>query len=267
MSVSYRNQVKEGAQPLSALEAIFGESDGALAGVQPFGLLDGRFRGIGMRNLLNGGEWVVTDVGTTSAKAIQSGTASLPPHLKITTGTSQHNNCQLQHGIASTMGSDTVGAFGEHICKTGYSQHFYTRFRLTTTVANAVLLLGLSVVDTTQISSSALDMTDFVGLYKAASSAKATGLLRASSTNTSIDIEDLVVNNWYEFGMHIKDRTNVTFWLKDISTGTTTRVGQSTVTNLPANTVSLTPTIVIGASTAAAATLEVAGFFAGQEGF
>lgn len=269
MPINERNVKRYAAADLSALEAICPPSDKGMFGFQPDNMWVGAQFGIPNSSLINraGFDWVITEVGTSGAKAIQAATALLPPFARFTTGSTQHDNIQIQSGIAKTFGSTTVTAWDPFIAKANYNIHFRTRFQITTTVANAAVALGLSIVDTTVLDSSAITSSSFIGFYKAASTAMK-GRLTTGGSTTSDDLVNSggttftpTVSTWYTLDMLIKGRTSVNYWIDGVPTGA------SSLSNLPANTVTLALTAAISANTAAAATLELQSLVAFQEAY
>ena len=265
MAYNRRNVVRYAANDLDALEAGFGAKSRAFYGFQPFGYDIGSQQGIDNTSLINraGTDWVITEVGTSGAKAIQAATSALPAFARFTTGGTQHDNIQIQSGIPGTFGSTTVAGWAPFIAKAGYNIHFRARAQLTTTVANAAFFLGLAPVDTTILASSAIDNNSAIGFYKAASAA-CVGLVRAGGTSTSTTLSGgftPTISTWYDLEMLISGRDYIQFWVNGTCTG------QTTMTNLPANTVTLALTAAISAGTAAAATLELQQLVCFQEAF
>ena len=255
MGYNRRNVVRYAANDLDALEAGLPTKSRAFYGFQPFGSIVGSQVGIPNSSLIQrlGSDWVLTEVGTSSAKGVQAPTAALPPFVRFTTDTTQHNNAQIQSGFAATAGSATVSAWAPFVAKAGFNLHFKARVLVGTTVANAAFFLGLVPVDTTILASSAIGNNDAIGFYKAASAA-CVGLVRAGGTSTSTTLGagfTPTVSTWYDLEMLIQGRDSVNFWVNGESTG------QTTMTNLPANTVTLALSAAISAGTSAAATLDI----------
>lgn len=255
MAYNQRNVIRYAANDLDALEAGLPAKSRAFYGFQPFGHIVGAQVGVTNESLINraGTDWVITEVGTSGAKAIQAATSALPPFARFTTGGTQHDNIQIQHAVPGTFGSTTAAAWAPFIAKAGYNIHFKARLQLTTTVANAAFFVGLAPVDTTILASSAIDNNNALGFYKAASTA-CVGLLRAGGTSTSTTLSGgftPTISTWYDLEMLVTGRTSVQFWVNGTCTG------QTTVTNLPSNSTTLALTAAISAGTAAAATLEL----------
>lgn len=273
---SLRNVFGDGPQPASALEKCFGAApvgshDRCYMGYQPFGALDGRQFAVTNAMFLQmaGTSWVHTmvDSGTGAAQvvAIQNPTATVGPHLKITTNAAQHDSNQIQYGIAKTLGSTTVSAYAPFVAKASYDIWFGMRFQITSTVANAVFLAGLSVVSSTLLSASVINTSDFIGFYKAASATMG-GVVRTTTSTTTALRSTLAgtsftptISTIYDIGFHLRERNTIDFYVNGVPTSS------ATMTNLPANTVVLCPSIAFGAGTAAAATAEFHGAFWAQE--
>ena len=272
MAVSNRNRLGVGgARLLDPLEAQFPPSSNGAENIQPFGVIDGRYHLVDSSALLQrtGTQWIHTmvDNGSDAAQvvAVQDPTSALGPVLKITTNDAQHDSNQIQYAIAKTLGSTTLSAYAPFVAKSGYNISFGCRFMTSTTVANQALLIGLSVVDTTLLSSSAIATTDFIGFYKAASATMG-GVVRTSSTSTTTALTvggtsgwTPTVSTWYDIEFRLVGRTSITFYVNGEKTGSTT------MTNLPADTVVLCPSIAVGAATAAVTTAQFRGFYCGQE--
>lgn len=272
MSFSTKNLLGVGAaRKLDPLEAALPESCKPLYGAQILGTIDGRYYQVTAQDLLQrtGTQWIHTmvDSGTGAAQviAVQDPTATRGPFLKIQTNVAQHDSNQLQYAIAKTLGSTTLSAYAPFVAKAGYDISFSMRVKLTSTVANAVFLAGLAIVDTTLLATSAIGVTDFIGFYKAASATMG-GVVRTSSTSTTTALTVSGTSGWtptvdtaYDIGFKLTGRTSITFYVNGEATGSTT------MTNLPANTVVLCPSIALGAGTAAAASMEVEGVYWGQE--
>lgn len=282
MATSERNLLLPnggGNQRISTMESGLPASDYALAGMQPLGSKDGRHYEVTARDLLQaaGTQWIHTmvdgDGDAAQVIAIQDPTATLGSFLKIQTNDKQHDNNQIQYGVAKTLGSTTVTAYAPFVAKAGYNIHFECRFRIHTglgsgTVALTSLLMGLSVVDTTLLASSAIGTTDFIGFYKAASATMG-GVVRTSSTSTTTALTAAgvsgftpTISTWYTVGFKLNGRTSITYYV-DFGNGNS--VSSTTMTNLPANTVVLTPSIAVGNSSTVACELDIAGFYCGQE--
>lgn len=260
-----------GATKLSAMELALPPADKALYGVQPFGQRDGRYFEVTSHDVLQrlGTQWIHTmvDSGTGAAQvvAIQDPTATRGPFLKVTTNAAQHDSNQFQFAIAKTAGSTSLTAYAPFVAKAGYDLSFFMRFQITSTVANAVFAAGLSIVDTTLLASSVIDTASFIGFYKAASATMG-GVVRTGGTSTTTALTVGGTSGWtptvstmYEIGFRLQGRTSITYYVNGEATGSTT------MTNLPANTVVLCPSFVLGAGTAAAATMEIEGAYWGQE--
>jgi hypothetical protein len=263
MAYNRRNTIRYAANDLDVLEAGFGTKSRAMYGMQPHGRLVGTQVGIDNTSLINraGSDWILTEVGTAGAKALQAATSALPPFVRYTTGGTQHDNGQIQSAAPGTLGSGTAAAWAPFIAKAGFNIHMRARFQLTTTVANAAFFIGLIPVDTTILSSSAIANNDAIGFYKAASTA-CVGLVRAGGTSTSTTLGSgftPTISTWYDLQMLVNGRDSVTFWVDG------TETGQTTMTNLPANTVTLALSAAISAGTAAAATLELQSLVCYQE--
>jgi hypothetical protein len=85
-------------------------------------------------------------------------------------------------------------------------------------------------------------------------------LTRTASTDTDTTGDAaFTINTWYDVGFKISGRTSITFYING------KKYYEPTMTNLPANTVLLSPTAVISAGTAAAATLELQSMTCYQE--
>lgn len=221
-----------------------------------------------------GRNFIYTEVGSGATKGVvQAPTSTLPSVLQFTTGATQHNNQQIQWGkgqTASTTSAGTSTAFAPFLIKAsavpgdgGNSIHLRCRMLISTTIANAAFFVGLSSVSTTLFSASAPNVNDMVGFYKAAGAATVAGVEIAGgvTTTTVLNTNTLVANTWYTFEFLIRERLSTTWWINGNSTGDAT--GTSV---LPANTVALSPSFVVSAGTAAAATAQVQGFFCGQDG-
>lgn len=263
MAYNRRNVIRYAANDLDALEAGFGYKSKAMYGMQPHGRLVGTQVGIDNTSLLNraGTDWIITEVGTSGAKALQAATSALPPFARFTTGGTQHDNIQIQSAAPGTFGSGTAAAWAPFIAKAGYDIHFRARVQLTTTVANAAFFIGLAAVDTTLLSSSAIGVDNAVGFYKAAS-ATCGGIVRAGGTSTTTTLGSgftPTISTWYDLQILIQGRTAVTFWVDG------TETGQTTMTNLPSNSTALALSAAISAGTAAAATLEIQSLVCYQE--
>lgn len=266
MAFSIRNLigVSSGSRKLSALESAFNENDGAFYGVQPFGLMDGRFIGMDNHIIHAPANFILTAV-TTSGSAtnvLQAATATTPPYMKLGTGTTASDSLQVQHARALTVGTSTLTAWDQFICKAGYNIHMKARIMVSTTVANCALLVGLTGVDTTLLAAGTYGFTDGVLMFKAGSSAVMNGIQRTSSTNTTTTITGatIVKDQWHDIEMKVTGRSLVEFWFDGV------KVGETTVTNMPANTVTLVPSIAIATTAAATAVLNVQGFSVFQEG-
>ena len=232
MAYNTRNVIRYAANDLDALEAGLPAKSRAFYGFQPFGAIVGNQVGISNDSLINraGTDWILTEVGTAGAKAVQAATASLPPFVRYTTGGTQHDNGQIQSACPGTLGSGTAAGWAPFIAKAGYNIHFKVRVLLGTTVANAAFFLGLAPVDTTILASSAIGNNDALGFYKAAS-ATCVGLVRAGGTSTSTALSGgftPTISTWYDLEMLVSGRTSVQFWVNGTCTG------QTTMTNLPA---------------------------------
>lgn len=258
MAYNTRNVIRYAANDLDALEAGLPAKSRAFYGFQPFGRLVGNQVGVDNTSLINraGSDWILTAVTSTgvAVNAIQAATSALPPFLRLTTGTTQHDNLQIQHAnTGTTIGTASAVAWAPFIAKAGYNIHFKARVQLTTTVANAAFFLGLVPVDTTILASSVIGNNDALGFYKAASAA-CTGLIRAGGTSTATTLSGgftPTISTWYDLEMLVSGRTSVQYWVNGTCTG------ETTMTNLPSNSTSLCLSAAISAGTAAAATLEV----------
>lgn len=270
MSVNKRNLVRySGTGGYDPTNAVFGPQADGLYLLEPEGLLDGSVFGVRPAQLFSAATgWIITEVGTSGAKAIQAATATLPPFARFTTGTTQHDNIQIQQAIDTVTygGAVSAVAHAPFICKANYNIHFGCRVQLTTTVANAAVLLGIGTIDTTSLASSAITNDDFVGFYKAASGTMG-GVVRNGGTSTTQALTvggtsgwTPTVSTWYDLEFLVEGRTQVTFFVNGEATT------QQTMTNLPANTEVLALTAAVSAGTAAAATLEIQSIYCYQEG-
>ena len=271
MAVSSRNQLGVGgSRKLSALEAQLPESDYSLHGVQPLGYIaNGNCFGMPSHYLINdlGTRFILTAVTTTGSatNAVSAATSALPPFVTLTTGTTQHDNLQLQYASATTAGSTSAAAHAPFIAKTGYNISFFARFQITTTVANASVFMGLAGVDTTVFASSVPSTNDMIGFYKAAASTMVGYLVDdTAATSKALTVGGTsgwtpTISTWYDLGFTVVDRTSVIFYVNGEATN------QTTVTNIPDNDALLCPSIVVSAGTAAAATLQVQAFSCFQE--
>lgn len=265
MAFSRRNLLgaQSGSRKFSALEAAFNENDGSLYGVQPFGLLDGRMFGMSNDIVNDSAKFILTAVTTTGSatNALAAATATLPPYMVLTTGTTAHDNLQVQWAKPLTVGTATLTAFDPFIAKASYNIYLSARVMISTTVANCALLVGLVPVDTTLLASSTFAHTGGIEMFKAGSGATVAGIQRAASTNTSTTVTGatMVINTWHDLGIKVTGRDQVEYWFDGVKTG------ETTVSNMPANTVTLSPSIAISAATAAAATVNIQSFCAWQE--
>lgn len=214
-----------------------------------------------------GRNWIYTEVVSTgsSTKAVQAPGTTLPSFLQFTTGTTTSDSCQIQWAKAQTADSGAAGAmsaFAPFLCVTGRQLHFFCRLAITTTIGNAAFFVGLAKVGTTLLTTHAPNTSEMIGLYKASGAATVAGLQRASSTNTltTLNNNTLVASTVYEFAMRVTDRTAVTYYVNGVQTG------ETTVTNMPANTVALSPTIGVAAGTGAAVTAQIFGMLTIQDG-
>ena len=276
MATSSRNQLGVGgARKLSALESTLPVADKYMFGAQPHGALDGRFTQIPSSHLLQelGRRWILTTVDTatgdaTGVRAIQAATATEGPFVRLTTNANVADSEQLQYAAAQTASTTAAGsitAYAPFIAKAGYNIHFGMRIRIGTTVANAAVLFGLAEVDTTLMASHVISTASLIGFYKAASATMG-GVVRASSTSTTTALTvggtsgwTPTVSTWYDIGFKLVGRDSITFYVDGEATGSTT------MTNLPANTVLLCPSICLAPGTSAIATMDISGFYCGQE--
>lgn len=253
------------ARALSATETRFPDSDGALSGVQPFGLLKGNYFAVTTEDLIKrlGTAWIMTEVdaGTDGAgvHAVSPATATKPPFVTLTTNDASGDNVQLQHAVSLTGGSTTLTAWDPFIAKAGYDIHFHSRVQVTTTMNSVAFFLGLAVVDTTLLASSAVAHTSGLGFWKASGASALTGEVRTSSTSTNDALGNLTISTMYDLDFVVNGRTSMTFYVNGVKTGA------SSLANLPANTVKLCPSIAVSAGTAAVATMEIHEFFVAQE--
>lgn len=270
MATSILNWLGEqGGQSRDALESQLSWKSKVFKGVQPLGHLKGNWDHVVTKDdLMNVGQnFIYTEIdGGTSAVAgvVQAPTASVGPVLKITTSGSQHDGAQIQHARAltgSATAADTKVAFTSVIPRAGNNIIFYTRFRISTTIANSAFVFGLCPVDTTMIATSAIGVTDLLGFYKAAS-ATCGGVMRASSTSTTTALNGgftPTVNTWHEVGLSLNGVSGITYWVDGKMNNS------NTVTNIP--TVALCPSLAFVGATAAAATIEIADLYCGQEAY
>lgn len=262
MAISLRNQLGDTNDSLDKTEAIFGQKSGVMYGTQPFAVRDGRAFEVTSRDLLNGNNWILTAVTTTgvAVNAISATSATLPERVVLTTGTTAHDNLQIQFGQALTMGSATVAAATPFVIRSGFNTHFKCRFRVTTTAADAAFFLGLANVDTTILASSVISTNAAIGALKAASGITTNGHIRTGASGTSTALTTaFTINTWYEFGFVVQGTGSVVYFWNGVETGA------SSLTNIPANTDLLTPTFAISTGAGAAATLELSGMYAWEE--
>lgn len=268
MAVSERNRLGVGgANKLSALESQLNANDGPLRGAQPFGAIDGRYVQTPADNLLfcAGENWIATEVGTSGAKIVTAPSATLPLRLLYTSGTAgAGDGLNLQFAIAPTLASATRSAVATHFPAAGRILAGQMKFRITTTVANCEMFFGLATIDTTCLSSAgAITCTELVGIRKLRSSALAAGSMSVTGPTTTATTlspaATIVVNTWYTIGFRVNGITSVEYWFDGDATG------ETTVTNIPVG--ALVPTLCFQAATAAAATIEVAGIWFGQENY
>ena len=234
------------------------ESAKGLAGVQPFGSMVGKSVFLDHARFLNGGMWDVTQTGSGTA-VLTAASATLPPRWTLTTDANASDTIAVDSMTCTTLDSATAAAWSPFVCKAGYDISLKARFMITSTVANCAVLIGLKKAGAA-LGSAAITVDDFVGFHKAAAAATMVGTVRTgdSSTETST-LETIVVNTWYDLEMKINGRGSVTFYVNGVKTS------QTTMTNLPANTVNLALGCAIATNTTAAAVLVMETLVAEQE--
>jgi hypothetical protein len=239
-----------------------------LRGCQPFGAIDGRYTQITANELLMcaGENWVATEVGTSGSKIVTAPTATQPLRLIYTSGTAgAGDGLNLQHAVAATLGSTSRTSIATFFPAAGRIMAGQMKFRITTTVANCEMFFGLATAaDTTMLSSAgAITVTELVGIRKLRSSALAAGSMSVTGPTTTATTlspaATIVVNTWHTIGFRVNGVSSVEYWFDGDATG------ETTVTNIPVG--GLTPALVFQAATAAAATIEIAGIWFGEENY
>lgn len=245
-------------------EAMAGPEAKGLHTFQPLGLINGKSFGMPNSDLYDiGRNFILTEVGTGTVPTVTLGTATLPPHVKFITGATQHDNQQLQWARALTSSATAAGsvtAIAPFVAKAGYNIHFGVEYMTSSTATLPAIFAGLVPVDTTVLASSAIGNNDAIGLYKVGA-ADTNAIIRAGGTSTTVDLSSgtTVINTWHSFEFLLEGRTTCSFWFDGV------RTGESTMTNLPANTVTLCPTLAVSATTGAAVTVNFRRFYCYQE--
>lgn len=226
------------------LNAGLSSGSGPLAGFSPLAIIRGqaKARGQGFSDLSMRASFVLGDLNSgTAALTRVAAAATQATILRLGSGAST-NDYGAQAQLSSDGGTTKILPI---IAASGIVSVIGGRIK--TNVASAAgFLVGFADADTAALSSgSAINLSDFVGYYKAPGGTALAATVRTSSTSTSSTRDaSFAADTWREFAVVIDERANVTFWLD----GAISLV-QTTVSNLPANTVAMTPTFAVANGT------------------
>lgn len=211
-------------------------------GFKPMGLLTGEVVGYGNSHMLQLKNHVATNL---NASAVTTADGD-PTLLQFVTGTTQHDNSQIQLSVDD---GTTAFALGKIVA----DKRFWLEMRckVSADINDCALVFGLCVADTTILASSAVGFTEGAFFFKAGGAATALGTLRVSSTSTSTAaIATMANDTWITLGIRSADGDgSVEFWVDGVPTI------QTTLTNVPTG--NLVPTIAFGVSDTTTKTLKV----------
>lgn len=263
MAISLKNLFGRSAKGPDIYETAATSASAGQYGSQPIGSLIGKEFRVPYDHLFEPYHWKQTlvSVGATSSTVVTAASASLPQHLVITTGSTNGDGVNLQYAAATDFSAlTTYAAVTPFVCKKGYDICMRARIISIDEATSVGLLLGLSQVDTTLLGSGVYSSTDLVGFYKPTASTGLLGVVRTGSTSTSTSsLATIAVATAYDLEMRVSGRTSVTFYVNGVKTY------QSTMTNLPANTVLLTPSLAFQTMSSAAQVLKLQSFTVSQE--
>ncbi len=258
MASPLRNIVGGHSRALDPFESAVPQSASGLAGMQPLGQMVGKQFGSDYDRFLNGMFWDKNETGTGTA-VITDSDATNPPIWTLTTGGTGSDTIAIDSMTGATLDSATQSAWSPFICKSGFNIYMSARFKVTSTVANAAFLIGLKKAGAA-LGSAAIAVDDFVGFNMPHTTAAMVGTVRTSDTGTATStLQTVVIDTWYDLLMRVNGRSSVEFWVNGV------RTGQTTMTNLPANTVKLALGCAVATNATAAAVLVLQRLVAFQE--
>lgn len=261
MATSTRNLIGGGDVGKSAdiYEAAASGPSRAMRGTQPIGRGVGKELFIGYDKFVQGGLWDKTETGTGTA-VITARSTTTPPVWTLTTGATQHDTIALDCATTNTLDSATITVWSPFAACAGFDISFKARFKITSTVADAAILIGLKKAGAA-FSSSAIAVDDFIGFNMPITTAAMVGTVRTGDTGTATStLQTVVVDTWYDLEMKVIGRSAVEFWVNGVLVAK-----QATMTNLPANTVNLALGCAVSTNASAAAVLVLQNLSCAQE--
>lgn len=198
-----------------AIESSLDKASGMFEGVQPLGLLFGRYHGVfNQVDTLQVNRWVKTEVGTNT----EVPTDGSPPTLVLATGANDADGHNLQY---SKDGGTTAWEFFR--LASGRNIYFEVRLKLSDATQSRVIA-GLCIGgDTTLIGG----MTDGIYFRKADDAATWTCVTEKDSTETeSAAVHTSANDTFVTLGFRVNGTGGVTFYVNNSKVATST-------TNLP----------------------------------
>lgn len=263
MALSISNVFGSGSLPPSArnpLDSMLPSTARSLGG---FGMLAAQFTGQHFADALPWSQarrtdsWLMSSItGTATFIPVTASDTEEQGFLRLGTGatTSDHGGSVEESYDGGTTARATMALRSDLLTV------FRAQVRHNVATASA-WLIGLADVDAVAWSSSAINLSDFVGFLKAKGGATIASTVRTSSTSTShTESSAFAADTWYTVEIQIIGRSVINFWLDGVL------YAQTTLTNMPANTVPMTPIIAVanGTSPGATARIDVRGLYCGQ---
>lgn len=187
---------------------------------------------LGTEHMLNQQSWKRDQLNSATSTLSFVAAHDDPIGMRIQTTATNHHGLNMQY---SRDGGTTTHPF----FYASASRNLGCRFAFKTSDASSTgILIGFAPTSTTLLNaSSVINVADFIGIYKAPGGTTAQVILRSSSTNNEIASFTVADNVWYRVGIRLEGRSQISVWINGVQTATTT------MTNLPANSTALAPSI------------------------
>lgn len=187
---------------------------------------------LGSGALLNTQSWKRDQLNSATSTLSYAAAHNDPISARIQTSSGANHGLNMQF---SRDGGTTAHA----LFFASASRNIGFRFAFRTSDATSTgILIGYAPVSTTLLGAgSAINVADFIGIYKAPASTSVEIILRTGSNSTTIASFTAANNEWYRIGLRLEGRSQVAVWINGVP------FADNTMINLPADTTALAPSV------------------------